>query len=399
MYIRIKKEQYSSAEKVYLLIWTFYSVSYFFLSASELPYDYAMGGLFRYATYATIMCQLLLLVFLQRYSLKKMVTYLLFLLLALLVEIAISDRSFIVYMLFIILARNISFDKLVRYDIKLKLAILVSILFMCAVGIIENYSNVMNGNYKQALGFSHPNIFTCYVFTILIEWLCIRYKKMKWYEWLCIIAVAVFTAEIGGGRSSTYTFVIIFALYIIAAKMPKAFYTKISKTAFSIVTPLMAILSFWAVQLYNQGNATAIALNSILTNRISGAAYFARTYEYKLFGQEIEFISTRNAQLQHTSSLILDNAYVRCALYWGIILFAVLMVAYCFLFVKLLNDQRVDLALFCLFFVILGIGESNMLNVLYNLPFLCILGYREMSYGKVGSSVRSDKKYLIGRRG
>lgn len=43
---------------------------------------------------------------------------------------------------------------------------------------------------------------------------------------------------------------------------------------------------------------------------------------------------------------------------------------------KFLQSGQITLALFALFFVLLGIGESYMLNILYNVTLLCFLGTR-----------------------
>lgn len=375
MTLKIKKISFTMVEKAFLIIWTFYS-SCFLIFGSELGVEYDIETLNKIATYVTIILQVSMLFLLNRYKLKECFKYIFVLAVAFLIEVNNTDGALLVCVLFIILAQRINIEKLLRYDVFLKICILIVILGLCAIGITENYTTTINGTYKQALGFSHPNVLTVYILVILLEWLCIRYKRMKWYEWLSIIGIAFATMQIGGGRSSVYTFAVIFLLFILAKFIPRIFSLFFTKAAFALITPLMAIVSFWLVSFYNKGNSIAIALNSFMTGRIALSARFLNIYSVQLFGQEVEYISSRVARENNVTSSILDNAYIRCALDWGIIALIVIVIAYSLLFYNLLKKQRIEFALFCLFFVLLGIGETYMLKPIYNLSLLCLLGLR-----------------------
>lgn len=381
---------------LFFITWTLYSASSFILG-SELAVACDLDALREAISYASLLLLLISLLLLDRYTKTEIIKYLVFLAVIFLVEITITERALLIYVFFMILAQHIDVEKLLRYDIKLKVCMLIVIVGMCAAGVIDNYSDVINGTYKQAWGFQHPNTFTCYVLTILVEWLCVRYGKMKWYEWLLVIGCALAVEHIGGGRSSVYTFAVIFLLFVLAAVVPKLFYTKLVKLAFAVVTPLLAALSFLAVWLYNQGNAFAIKLNSILTTRISLASRFLNTYDLKIFGQEIEYISTRQAQIDGVSSNILDNAYIHCALSWGILIFAAIIIGCCGMLRKWLKNKQVNMALFSLFFILLGIGETYMLNPLYNVSFLCLLGCWNAKEGVMISQKCPSRRGLAAR--
>lgn len=88
---------------------------------------------------------------------------------AFLIVLPNNSLSFMIMVLFIILAQHMNFDKLIRYDLMLKVFMLFAIVGMCLVGITDNYSAVANGTYKQSMGFTHPNTFTCYVLTVIME--------------------------------------------------------------------------------------------------------------------------------------------------------------------------------------------------------------------------------------
>ncbi|MCD8371494.1 MAG: hypothetical protein LUC94_14445 [Clostridiales bacterium] len=393
MTLKIKKRNYTIAERMFLIIWTFYSASYFILG-SEFGIEYNVSSLNRFSSYATILMQLFMLILLKRYKLSDFLKYAAVLALIFLVEVFNSEGSLLIFVLFVILAQYIDIDKLFRYDIFLKICILVIIVGMSVAGITSNYTAVINGNYKQSWGFSHPNVFTGYALIILLEWLCVRYKNMKWYEWLLVAGSAIVIMRIGGGRTSVYTFIVIFLLYIFVTLIPNLFFTKPVKVAFTVITPLMAALSFWVAYLYNQGNAMVVVLDEVLTNRIRFSAQYLKFYPLRLFGQKIEYVSSRTSHTTGVTAKILDNAYVRCALGWGVLFFVVFIIAYIVLFRKLLENRRIELALLCLFFVLLGFGETYMLRPIYNLSLLCLLGFRsEKESIAVLKELTSKKRY------
>lgn len=378
MTIKFRKFDFTSVEKMFIAIWTLYSVSYFVLG-SELSTTYSIVNTIQtYITYLTILLQLAMFFVINQYKYSELLRYVAVIGVAFLIELSNSSSSFLVMVLFIILAQHIDFDKLLRYDLMLKLFMLFVIVGMCMVGITDNYSALINGTYKQAMGFAHPNTFTCYVLMILMEFLCVKFKNMKVYDWIITFAGLLIVYSIGGGRSSIYTFVVICFVYIIATVFPRLFKTRLVRLMFTCITPIMAVISFIMAYLYSKGNTIVIALDSVLTNRIYLMSRFFKNYSITLFGQNLNFVSSRSSQRYGTASNILDNAYARCLLLYGLIAFVFVMVAYCILMRKLINSERFELAVFCLFFVILGFGESYMLNVCYNLSLMCLLGVKDV---------------------
>ncbi|MDE7137544.1 MAG: hypothetical protein K2O29_03685, partial [Ruminococcus sp.] len=60
--------------------------------------------------------------------------------------------SMLLLTLFILSAKGIDFKKIIIFDMKLKLSIVIIVVELCLSGFIDNYSAEINGNFKQALG-------------------------------------------------------------------------------------------------------------------------------------------------------------------------------------------------------------------------------------------------------
>ncbi|MDE6847821.1 MAG: hypothetical protein K2J44_00535, partial [Ruminococcus sp.] len=198
-----------------------------------------------------------------------------------------------------------------QFDMKLKLSIVIIVVELCLSGFIDNYSAEINGNFKQALGFGHPNTFGALCYTILIEYIVINLNSMKFLHFAGIWGLWYLALAISSSRTMGYTFAIIYIFLMLYKYFPKFFYKLPIKIGFIIVTPLMMIVSFLAVKMYDNGASWAVQLDDILTARLSSASMFLQLYDIKFFGQEVETVSTRAANMYHTRSMILDNSYVR----------------------------------------------------------------------------------------
>lgn len=369
--IRVTKQ--TILEFTFWALWILYSFAYVMFSLSNYSRNHNTKFIYALITNFTIVALLALFLFVRKYSLKKFVMCAVFLMILFWIEIAAPDKQFLVGTLFIVVAQNIDVQKGLKLDIKLKTILTLGVILLCSLGVIENYAVVSNGIYKQSLGFSNPNVLTCYALAILAEWLCLNYGKMKKWQWVAVALIWYLINEVGGGRSSSYTFLVILVLFWLANYFPKIFYGKISQLLFGVITPCMAILSFVLVYFYNRGNLFVIALNQIMTGRIRMSSYFLSTYGIKPFGQQIVTVSSRRAATQNIAAMIVDNAYVKCILVYGWIFLVFICAVYAILFLKLIRDKRIEIALLALFFVVLGLGEVYMLNAMFNYSMLFLL--------------------------
>lgn len=368
--MRLKKLNYKTA---FYFIWAFYSVTYIMAKATELSFMYDLTVFNRTVSYATIFMLIILYISSLKFKKVEFIKHIIFVLLIGLIEINISDKNFLILSLFILCFRNLSFKELVEFDFNIKLILLAVILLLYKTGKIDNYSTIINGNYKNSYGFSHPNTFSCYIYTILLELMYIRFDILNYKDWMLQLFVSFLTLKYGGGRSTGYAYFLILFLFFIARTFPRIYITKFSYFMFSVLPSLLAILSFAAVDLYNHGNKIIIEINNILTSRISSASKFLNLYGIKLFGQEIETISSRMAKLLSIKSMILDCAYVRCGIMYGLLFLIIFCIAYSLMLREFLKNSNIDLALFATYFLIIGIGESYLLNPVYNLSLFFLI--------------------------
>lgn len=363
-------------ELLYFSAWILFSASYIMLRQTEL---YNFGGSYSVYTaivYATLALLTLNFLFGSVYTKKEVVIYVLFLLIVFLIEYNWNDKNFLVYIAFIMGFKgiNYNFSKLVSIDFFVKLSCLVLTVILCLVGYLNDYIAIFgNGTIKHAFGFYHPNTLGMMVFSILLEWLYLRYKKLHIWEWLLIGGCILVVNELVASRSSVYTFTLIYFLFILARVKPIFFQKKFVKVLFTLSLPIIAAFSYLMVYLYAKGNFFAIEVNATMTNRLKYAAMFVSEYGFSIFGKSITLVSSRAAQEQNISSEILDMSYLRAPIMWGV-LFSVIFFAGMILLIKrALDAKQINLALFSLFYIVIGFGEATLLVLCFNMTMLFIL--------------------------
>jgi len=346
-------------EKLYIIIWAFYTIEFVLLSSSSLSQYSFAGRLHGIFSMLTLVMMILFTLFVNRYPRRKILSAIAYMVLIFCIAISTKGINILIGMLFSFTAQKIDVKKLIKFDIKLKLILLFIVVVLCGLGIIENKVGYANNVYKQSLGFINQNVFTAFSSVILIEWLYEYCGQVKRFQYIIILILVAIVSNISKGRTSLYTFIFIFVLHYIANFKAQFFYTYISKFSFAVVTPVLAFLSFLGCNLYMQENAFVIGINRIMSNRLHYASYALSKYGVKLIGFKIE-----------EQGLPVDMGYVYCVIRFGLIYLVIICLIYSVQFIKFLNHKRIDIALLMLFFVLVSMGEGYTYNIVYNTAML-----------------------------
>ena len=351
-------------QQIIMLIWTFYSSACALFWVSNLKRSYSVEPLMKLCDYMTAGLLAGALLLKQRYKIKKMMLYGSFMLITVIVESVAINRDFAVLSMFMLCFVSIDYHKFILYDIKLKIFWLVMILLMWKVGIVRNFADYFNGIFKQSLGFQHPNTFAMFSLVILLEWLYLRYEKAKLPELLLIPAFWYVIMKISPSRTTGYTFLFIYALFLVAKYLPKVYSWKPVIWLMVAVGPIIGIFSVKITQMYIQHDKLAYKINEIMTNRIDFQAQYWQAYPVKLFGGKID--------TENSVDVILDSGYIRCILTYGIILSVVLCLLFSVLIYYALINHQIGIALMAVFFLMMGFAETAMLRLIMNITFLAV---------------------------
>lgn len=310
---------------------------------------------------------------------KKNVRLLVFLATIFLISIKNINLNFLAMIMFIVVAQNIDLEKFLKTDLAFRIFMFIFIVLSCAVGIIDNYKAEINGNLKMSFGFGHPNVYCFYLFTILLEYMYVNFYKLRCSNMAFIMLIFGFAYITGAARTSCISFVMAFLLYIAAKKKRRLICNRFS--AFMVICAFAAIaaLSFASVRLYMKNPVKMEKYNEILTGRLYLASEFLRKYDINLFGNDVVTVGARAAKQQHTMAMILDNAYIRCVLFYGVVFSALIFILYSKKIIYYAKKIDPRWICFASFFFISGFAESYLINIFYNVTLLFLLKKDEYS--------------------
>lgn len=306
-----------------------------------------------------------------------------------------NSNTLIVLLLFIVASKSINFKDLVKYDIKIKIAFLLIIVLLYYLGLTENYFMYRSdGALRSSMGLSHPNTFGVYIFSICCEYIYIRYPNLKIKE-LILLLIATFVIDyFSDSRGSTYSMIIlILGIVFINKKHTKILEKKAIQNIILSLFIIFTILSLWTANEYSKGNEIMYKLNEILSGRIRFSSQFLNDYSAKLFGNSMELLGVKEANETGKQALVLDNAYVKLILQYGILSYLLFgLSVYISFRYAFKNKDYAFCIIFCIY--ILRGFTGNVLFSLYGNIFLLYISNYLYNKKIVNGESNENKKNM-----
>lgn len=368
--------------RLYIIAWAIAQI-FVILASSEIAYTFLGSNLIRYFSYGVAGLILVVKVlFFDKYTTGSWLLLFASTILISLVAYNALGLTLILHGAFLLSLKNVDIKKLIKVDVRIRM-IVTSVLFILAItGVLNNYSDVINGNMKNAFGYQHPNSFAYQIITIIIELLYSRKEKIGARDIFIISGILIILWTVCASRTNIYSFIFFFIIFFLA---DKSFFNihKMFKSLFLLAMPLCEIGSWIMAGLYSQGNRFAIKINSILTSRLAFSERFLDRYAISMFGNKIHTVSTRESIFLKTRTEILDMSYIRLLIEYGTIFFVVFLVLYLFIQLCLVKNHRYKEAAIVVYFSLLGIASTGFLSPFSNFSLLFITFLWE-DYQKTG---------------
>lgn len=295
-----------------------------------------------------------------------------------------GERYSFLFALIICGCKGADLEKILRVDIVIRWISVILHMILPAIGIVQNNVNVMMGGRPRTFfGWGHPNGMGISFLMICTEWICLRHKKMKWYEYAGILGLVIFLDLTANSRTSEAVIILLLLLEVICIKR---FSEEKKELCFwkwiSSITLLVSVL------LPIAGTATSMILGypsvekfGTIGSRFMLTAQFIRNHGFTWFGCEYgavgcEYIAEQNEYL--------DMLFANCFLKRGI-LFGTLVLSLCIMAIWI-GVKRKNIKYLLLLFVmlLLGTAEQEHINLIYSV-FPVLLG---MTVWKVGENIK-----------
>lgn len=279
----------------------------------------------QYIKYFKILGIILLLIncFIQakNYSKKSLMRIVLLTLLGFISYYFSGSDIVLILLLMLFAIKNIQFTSLVKFDMYLKIFIVVLLFILYKFGYTNETLTLRDGVIRYSYGFSHPNLFGFVVSNIVMDFIFLNKNRMNLFYILFVCIVIFLIDHYSDSRSSA---ILLFMILLICLckeeKLKKFFENRIIKFIVSNAWFIFTIISLILGYLYFKNTDIGIQLNLLFTSRLRHISEFLTKYDVNLFGNKLILISTEDALVLKTAPAILDNTYIHYLLRFGIII-------------------------------------------------------------------------------
>lgn len=222
--------------------------------------------------------------------------------------------------------------------------------------------------FRWSLGFTHPNILHITYLTLcaLILYELADRFRLKHFAILMLGNVVVFLYSISYTGFAIVTLLLTGAVYV---KFRPRF-ALVEKILANLVLPGIIFISFaLPFMLYDpRFAAPLIKLNELVNTRINIASFYLVPECMSFFGVKMSYL----AQIQYYLSI--DSSYIWAFIHYGIVPFALLMLAYFILIADCTRKQRTRELLLVICFLCAGYTEPLLFNTSFKNVTLLFLG-------------------------
>ena len=342
------------------------------ISLTDISRIINIDGFFRNIIYLFSLLIFVFKIFQTTYSKKNFIFLIVWGLISLFISFKLSDYMFLMNFLVMISIVDMDINKIIKVDLIVKLIFLVIHSIVYFYDLIFNYTQIesyliytLAFGARHSIYFSHPNTAAAIVIWLVIDWIYISNNK-KISIILGSILVAVYSFF-----TISRTSLIIYCLFLMIIILLKYnIYTRILSFFRKYLFLIMVILNLLIV-VFNgiMDNQFVIMLDKVLSKRLYYTNLAMDTFGFHFFPNNISLGL-------ESSSIIVDNFYIRSFVSYGFIILIIIGVFYYICNKKEYNYNYFDQAILIIFPLYLftelfpfNIGRSISLLIIANIIF------------------------------
>lgn len=251
-------------------------------------------------------------------------------------------------------------NRIAKFDLKLRAILILLVYVMSLIGLATDNVFYYNGLARHSLGFTNPNALGVAVYILVCDIIFVVGNEIKIKHVIIITLIAGWLYSVARCRTSVFAILLLVLLIILYKLFPRIYKTKIMKILFIIAPFALSFLTYIGVKGLINNHPVALALDQLMTTRLSAVATFAVRLKPSFFGQPIG----------ETVALSMDNAYGFALYDLGILISIILLCLTVRAFNKYFRTQNIMLCIIMLSFIYYGLSEHLWLFVDYNIFML-----------------------------
>lgn len=320
----------------------------------------------------------------QSYPPQILTGYLIVGMLAMYCVLKTGNYGFLITVILCMAIRKVPLDSVITHMFVYEAAFCVihtCYSFLCWFFLkIPFWQNVYGVN-RCSFGFVHPNMFSIYVFQLVLMWIWLEFERIKKEHVALLAAFGVFMVSLTRTRTSFLDLLILcFLLLFVNKEQGKA--NKLLNLCARWITPFAAGVVLFLSVTFASGNPLSEIADRILNTRIRLGGYAYERYGMTLFGQNLSGMEVVWDPFWSINAHTFDNVYTAVAINYG----AVWLLFICAAFYMLAKRQDPKINICLIMWALYGVTEIHGLNAFLCFPVLLIVllysGNKEMEKKK-----------------
>lgn len=373
-----KKEMLYQIAIIMFLIWSSVLIGIKW-KTNLLPLMNAIGTFFMYG----IVLILLYCIFINKKLIKN---YFILLLIMLITSIIIyfknDDNGILFIVLFVFGIKDFDYERIIKCFAITQLISVIVILLTYYLGFSDNVISYFAYGIGHSLGTYHANNLGTIVFSGYLA-LCYAFLKKKVIiQAMFALIVAVFLWKITLSRTNCLLILLFPIVQLVIIMIQKTNKLVLLKLAKNIIITLFLIAIFLTL-LYDK--ISTIYNDGTFLERFRFGALLFKQHGIHLFGSNIHFVSTVDARTQGISNLVLDSAYLKLIVNYGIIATIFVISIFSKVVGITIKNKNYSLLIVCLLIAVSGIMQAMLISV-YNFALLAAFANNYKSSRMAGIS-------------
>jgi hypothetical protein len=270
-----------------------------------------------------------------------------------------DDKRVLWFVIVLCASKDIEFDKTVKYSFNTMLFCCITFFILFKMGIIDETLVDSARGVRHSYGLGHPNMFSAYYILLIIQYIYLHFKNIKFTNISVLIMGSFIVYFITKSKTGLFTAL---AVLMIVLLLKYVTYKKINSSLI-IIALIIGIVLFTIMPLIYNDSLSVI--NTMMTGRLQQANFYFQKYGIHLFGSNL------NADLTSIyTHNILDIGYAKMLINNGLIYYLTIVIGYVLSMLKASKTRRYDLVALMACFIIYMFTENVATYIFMNVTML-----------------------------
>lgn len=294
---------------------------------------------------------------------------------------------------FICTSKNCDMKKILKTIFWAQLLSMTLVLILSLIGFIpiESVLEREDGTKRYSIGFIHPNIFATMSLQLMMLYVVLKEKKLKYINCILGMAILVIINIVTDSKTITYLGIILWlsVIYYVFVNKNYRSGTKILYLIGKYSKYLVFLISLVCIYL-----AICEGDNGAFNSRLIQASTYFQYYGITLFGQPLVGYSNDLENLVKTGLYTLDMGYIYLLLGFGIVIFILFIYSYIIMCKYYAHEKKYLYVLVLGVYIIMGFSETYLIRTTYNFThfFLIPIFWSDFKVKIVNKKVRLKVK-------